>query len=451
MKRSLQTTSTEILRGGITVTLFKLSLPTITAFAFHTLFNFIDRLFISYVGEVEFAAIGMAFILQMVLIAIGVGLSIGTTSLVARFIGAGKRTDANRTASHALVLAACVYIPLGFLGPLFSEKFFLLIGTSAEMLPHVTGYADIILLGSAFQLFMMTGNGILRGEGNTIAPMRAMMTATLCNIILDPLLIFGPGFLPALGVKGAALATVASRAVGCIILARSLFGRGNLVRPSFRRFRFSRKYMKGIWGVGGPTTLATGANSIGLSIIFLLLRAYGDPAKAAFTMGFTYQQLALLPVIGLSSGILTMVGQNYGAGNMDRIRYVLTRGASFAVVGMAILTITYSLARYPLARVFVDGEEALAAGVLLLPILSLGFPFMATRAIVASAFQGLGMGMRSLTLSMLQMVFLSLPLAWLGDTLIGFPGIWVGLVSGHALSSMIGIAWIVHTWKTLSR
>ncbi len=450
MKNSLRTTSAQILQDRITVTLFKLSIPTITAFSFHTLFNFIDRLFLSYVGEVEFAAVGMAFILQMVLISIGVGFSIGTTSLVARYTGAGQRSDANRAASHALVLAGCVYVPIGFLGPLFSERFFQLIGTSAEMIPHVTGYTDIILVGAVFQLFMMTGNGILRGEGNTIAPMRAMMTATFINILLDPLLIFGPGPLPALGVKGAALATVTSRAMGCFVLYGSLFSRDNLVRPSFRRFKFSRGYIMGIWGVGGPTTLATLANSIGLSVIFILLKPYGDSAKAAFTMGFTYQQVALLPVVGISSGVLTMVGQNFGAGNIDRIRYIITRGTAVSVFGMAIVTTFYSLARYPLAKVFLSSPEVLEAGVLLLPILSLGYPFQAVRTIVASVFQGLGMGMRSLILSFLQMVILSLPLAMLGNVLIGFPGIWIGLVSGHALASLIGIAWIASTWKSLT-
>ena len=211
-----------ILNAPILATLVRLALPTTAAFVFQTLFNFVDRFYVSRLGEVPLAAVGMAFTLQSVLIAVGAGVGVGTSSIVARRIGAGRSEDARRHAEHSLLIALTAGILFALFGSLVSAPFFRLLGASQEMLPCVLEYINVILSGAIFIFITMVGNGILRGEGNTVTPMRIMLTGTLINIVLDPLLIFGIGPLPGYGVAGAAAATVLARVVSAILMLRSL-------------------------------------------------------------------------------------------------------------------------------------------------------------------------------------------------------------------------------------
>ncbi len=216
MRKTLKTTPAEIVEGKILKTLLKLSVPSILAFTFHTTFNFIDRFFVSRLGEIEFGALGMAFIVQSIILAIGSGTGIGISSLIARFIGAKKIDAANNAAEHTLVIILFLSVLVSGLGPLLTKPLFILLGASEIMLPYILSYINIILYGSIFQFFAMIGNGILRGEGNTVKPMQVMIAGTLVNLILDPILIFGLGPFPALGVRGAAISTVIGRAVSSI-------------------------------------------------------------------------------------------------------------------------------------------------------------------------------------------------------------------------------------------
>ncbi len=449
MPKSLKTSPERILGGKILPTLLRLSVPAIIAFTFHTTFNFVDRLFVSRLGAVELGALGMAFTVQSILIAIGSGTGVGASSLIARFIGAGKHERANNAAEHTLLVILGLSILFSVAGPLLSRPLFVLLGASEQMLPHVLGYINIILYGSLFQFFAMIGNGILRGEGNTVTPMRVMITGTLVNIVLDPLLIFGLGPFPALGVQGAAIATVTGRAVSCIVLASSLFGGKNLVVPELKTFRYEGSMIRGIFGVGGPTMVGQLANSLGLSLLFILLEPYGDMAKSAFTLGFTYQQVAVLPIIGIAQGTLTMTGQNFGARNSGRVIEMARKSLLFCVALMSAFAVIMIAGRGAFVRVFSKVEEVIRIGRSMLLIFALGFPFLAGRFILSSFFQGLGKGFTALLLN-LSYIILAVPLALLLSHAAGIEGIWSAVTLGNLSSSLIGIIFTIRTKRWLS-
>ena len=450
MQRGMKTRPKEILEGPILKVLLRLSVPSIIAFAFHTTFNFVDRLFVSRLGEVELGALGMAFTVQSVLLAIGSGTGIGASSLIARLIGSGKQKEANSAAEHVFLIIIGMSLLLTIAGPLLSRPVFILLGASEDMLPHILGYINIILFGSFFQFFAMIGNGILRGEGNMVKPMQVMLLGTAVNIVLDPVLIFGLGPIPALGVRGAAIATVTARAVSCLLLAVSLFGRRNIIQIMLRNFRYRAKYIKGIFAVGGPGIVSQLTMSLGLSLLFVLLRPFGDAAKTAFTMGFTYQQVAILPLLGIAQGVLTMTGQNYGAGNFHRVRAVVGRALLFAAGLMTAFGLLFIVAREPFVRVFTSDPNILSIGKTMMLIFSLGFPFLSGRIILSSFFQGLGMGFKALILNAAQMILFAIPLAILLSSLIGLPGIWTGMVVANTLTSLAGLLWTVSTARRLS-
>ena len=375
------------------------------------------------------------------LIGIGSGTGIGASSLIARFIGAGKKEQANNAAEHTLLIIMALSLIMTIIGPRLARPLFLLLGASEQMLPYILDYINIILYGSLFQFFSMIGNGILRGEGNTVTPMRVMVVGNLVNMVLDPLLIFGIGPLPALGVQGAALATVIGRAVSCIVLAASLFGKKNIVVLNMRAFRYQGAIIRGIFAVGGPTIVGQLSNSLGLFLLFFLLRPYGDMAKSAFTLGFTYQQVAILPIIGIAQGTLTMSGQNFGAGRIGRVRSVIQKSLLFCMGLMCVLALIMVLGRGAFVRVFSDVPEVIRIGRTMLLIFALGFPFLAARIILASFFQGLGRGFAAFVINFSYILLFAMPLALLLSWLIGLEGVWTGIVAGNLLSSVMGAIW----------
>jgi putative MATE family efflux protein len=449
MRKTLRTSPERILGGSILPTLLKLSGPAIIAFIFHTTFNFVDRLFVSRLGPVELGALGMAFTVQSILITIGSGTGIGASSLIARFIGAGKEEQANNAAEHSLLIILALALITTIFGPRLTRPLFLLLGASGQMLPYILSYINIVLYGSFFQFFSMIGNGILRGEGNTVIPMQVMVVGTLVNIALDPLLIFGIGPFPALGVQGAALATVIGRAVSCIVLATSLFGKRNLVVLNMQAFRYQGGIIGGIFAVGGPTIVGQLSNSLGLSLLFILLRPYGDMAKSAFTLGFTYQQVATLPIIGIAQGTLTMTGQNFGAGRIGRVKSIVGKSLLVCMGVMCAFALIMILGRGALVRVFSDVGEVIRIGKTMLTIFALGFPFLAARFILASFFQGLGKGFAAFVINFSYILIFAMPLALLLSRLIGIEGIWTGIVAGNLLSSILGAVWAAATSRRL--
>ena len=449
MRKTLRTRPEQILGGKILPTLLKLSVPAIIAFTFHTTFNFVDRLFVSRLGAIELGALGMAFTVQSILITIGSGTGIGASSLIARFIGAGKKDKANNTAEHTLLIILGLSLFFTILGPFLTRPLFVLLGASEQMLPYILSYINIVLYGSFFQFFAMIGNGILRGEGNTVTPMQVMILGTLVNIVLDPLLIFGIGPFPALGVQGAAIATVIGRAVSCILLTVSLFGKKNIVVLNMKAFRYQGSIVRGIFAVGGPTIFGQLSNSLGLSLLFILLRPYGDMAKSAFTLGFTYQQVAILPIIGIAQGSLTMTGQNFGAKEFQRVRAVIQKSLLFCMVLMSVFALVMIVGRGSLVRVFSDVAEVIRIGRSMLLIFALGFPFVAARFILSSFFQGLGKGFTAFVINFSYIILFAMPLALLLSRVIGIEGIWIGIVAGNLLSSVLGAVWAVVTGSRL--
>jgi putative MATE family efflux protein len=346
------------------------------------------------------------------------------------------------------VLLLAISFTIG--GLLVVRPFFEKMGASEVMLPYVLEYITVILYGAFFQFFAMIGNGMLRGEGDTVTPMLMMMFGTLVNIILDPLLIFGIGPFSRMGVQGAALATITAQAVSCVILIFSYIARRNVVKPTFKIFRIDKHLLAGILMVGGPAIIAQILQPVSMGLLFFLLKAYGDASKAALTMNITYQQLAILPVIGLAAGTLAMTGQNYGAKKFERIRSIAVRANMVSAILLIVVAAIFILGSTPFVRVFSKMPDVVAIGTTLLIIASLSLPFVGIRILTASMMQGMGMGFRSLTINISQ-VGLAIPLAWLMSFWLGINGIWWGLTVGNALSALVGSTWIWLTVRTLER
>jgi putative MATE family efflux protein len=336
-------------------------------------------------------------------------------------------------------------------GGLITEPFFRLLGASEVMLPFILEYINVILSGSIFIFISMVGSGILRGEGNTVTPTRVMLTGTLVNIILDPVLIFGLGPIPALGVAGAAAATVIARVVSALLFISSLLSPKNIIRVRPRIFLPQPDALSHIFGVGGPAIVTRLVNTLILSMIFILLRPFGDHVKAAFTIGFTYQQVAFMPLIGLGTAVLPMVGQNYGARKASRVERSIWSALLLGAGVSLVFTLTAVSLPLQLLGLFTDSPDVLSAGFLMLIFTALSFPFNSSRMISANCFQALGRGLSSMTVNLILFAATAFPVALFLTPRLAETGVWIGMFTGNLIAGIGGALWVGSVGRRLRR
>jgi len=436
-----------LLEGSILKHIIRLSWPMVIAFTFQTSFNFVDRFFVSRVGDIGTAAIGMAFLVQLILIALGSGLGVGVNSFIARNLGAKKTDAARETALHSIVLALAVGFTLTVVGLLLQRPIFTLLGASGQLLEMIIQYLTVILWFAPVVMLLMLGNNIFRGWGDTMLPMRFMLTGTFLNVALDPILILGWGPIPPMGIRGAAWATAIARSIAVLYLMSALFLHHKPVRLKFSEFKFNPEIVKGIFQVGLPSTLSQFLTSFAMGVIFVVLKPFGALAKAAYTISFTYEQLAFLPMIGVAQAVTTLTGHNFGAKKLDRVKETYRKGIMVSLAMMGVGTIAISLGPQFFARIFARSDEVLSLGSEALRITALGYVFFSFYLISIASFQGLGMGNQYLWANLLRLYLLQIPLAYLGAHIFQLRGVWMGLVAGTIISALTIFLWYLFVFR----
>lgn len=282
------------------------------------MFNLVDTFFISMLGTEELAAVSFTFPVTFTVISLAIGLGIGTSAVIAKALGANKVEEAKFDATIALLLSAVMVFLLSLFGFLMIEPIFKLLGAHAEVMPHIYDYMSIWFLGSVFLITPMIGNSVLRASGDTKTPSIIMGAAGLINAILDPLLIFGIGPFPELGVQGAAIASVIawSVAVGIIFYLLAVKKRLLSVSPGEQGVM---QAVKKILKIGFPAAGANMLTPIAMAVMTAIVATYGPEAVAAFGVGSRIESIASLVVLALSMTLPPFVSQNYGAQNYQRV------------------------------------------------------------------------------------------------------------------------------------
>ncbi len=434
-------TKYNLLEGSIVRPLFKLAAPMVIAFGFQTSFNFIDRYFVSRLGDVATAAIGMAFIIQLIIIAVGAGMGMGLNSFISRSLGAKREKNAISAALHNFILAISIGIVIAIIGLVIHKPIFKVLGAQGYLLQSISDYLTIFFFFAPIQLMAMMSNNIFRGWGDTVYPMKFMLTGTLLNIILDPILIFGWWVFPELGIKGAALATGISRFIALLYTFYVLLIRKNPTALRWSVFRFNWQIIRGIFQVGLPASIGQILTSLVLSLIFLILKPYGNDARAVYTIAFTYEMVAFLPVIGIGQAIAIMTGHNYGAEKYSRVKKIYFTGIKLAIGMMALVTVVISIDPELFAGIFAQSNTVLKEASIALRILAPGYLFNGIFLCTATSFQGLGLGNYQLGSTLIRMFIFLLPLAYLGSVLWSLNGVWIGILVANILVGGIMMLW----------
>ncbi len=434
--------------GPILKVLIKLALPIFAGMMFHLLYSIVDTIWISridlndpsYVGGT-----GMVFPILFLAIAIGSGILIGTSSLVARSIGEKNAHILNRTAESGLIMALVISILLITLGYIFDEQLINILGAKGDYYTHALEYFRFILPGMALMLIGNVFNGILQGEGLMDIVMRAMIIATLTNIILDPIFIF----LLKMEVKGAGLATVISQGVAAAYVVRFFFLKKTLAQVEWKLRNANLGIIKKIAAVGFPQT----AGHITMAVSFLFFNrivvSLDSLALTAFSICGRFDQVIIFPILAIASSMITMTGQNFGRKKFHRVENIWKIGlllTSGVVITLAAIMFIFAPVIYPF---FTNIDKVVWYAVRQTKVVEFTFIFAAIAILARSFFLAMGKPLPALLITVLRLAGIAIPMAYFYVYVLdlGIYGVWFGIITGNVSGSIISMVWINRTTK----
>lgn len=430
----------------MTKLILTMSLPAIFSMTIMAMYNVVDSIFIGQYSQEGLNATSLAYPLQMLLIAVAVGTGVGINSLVSRRLGEKNFEEANEVATHGLLLSFFSYAIFLVLGIVISRPFMMLYTTNENIIEYGTQYLTVVLCFSLFAIIEVTIEKTLQATGNMIFPMLFQLTGAVINIIFDPLLIFGIGPFPELGVTGAAVATVFGQFCSMIFALLIIFLKSHLIKIKFRKFKFSMKTVKNIYAVGFPSIIM---QSIG-SIMIVGLNGILAASEASVTvLGVYYklQSFVFMPCFGLNQGVMPIIGYNYGARNRKRVYSALKRGIIIGVIIMTLGTLAMWIIPEQLISMFGGTEELMKIGVPAFRIISLCFIPAAAGIIFTTLFQAVGKGMRSLIMSFARQLVLILPIAFIFSRIWGIGAVWYAFPIAEIFSLTIAICFFINLVK----
>ena len=430
----------------MTKLILTMSLPAIFSMTIMAMYNVVDSIFIGQYSQEGLNATSLAYPLQMLLIAVAVGTGVGINSLVSRRLGEKKFEEANEVATHGLLLSFFSYAIFLVLGIVISRPFMMLYTTNENIIEYGTQYLTVVLCFSLFAIIEVTIEKTLQATGDMIFPMLFQLTGAVINIIFDPLLIFGIGPFPELGVLGAAIATVFGQFCSMIFALLIIFLKSHMIKITFKNFKFSMQTIKNIYAVGFPSVIM---QSIG-SIMIVGLNGILASSEASVTvLGVYYklQSFVFMPCFGLNQGVMPIIGYNYGARNRKRVYSALKRGIIIGVIIMTLGTIAMWAIPEQLISMFGGTDELMKIGVPAFRIISLCFIPAAAGIIFTTLFQAVGKGIRSLIMSFARQLVLILPIAFIFSKIWGLGTVWYAFPIAEIFSLAIAIGFFINLVK----
>jgi len=417
-----------------------LSWPMIVSMVFSTLLNFVDFFFVGGLGPNALAAVQLSFPIFFLIIALGSGISIGTTALIAKRLGEKNKLWAEEAGMHSLLLAFLVSLVFTAM-VLFIDPISHSLGGSPEVAHLAADYMSIIFAGSSIFLLGFAMIAILQSQGETKLIMKLSIAYTLINIILNPIFIYTLG----MGIKGSAIATVISEAFALVVYVWHIIARKKTflqIRP--KEFIYTPQIFKNILKVGLPAAVAEIGLSIAVFGINLILSGFGDSAISAYGVGFRLDSLAILPILGLGAGTITMVGYFRGAKDYAGARRVYRVAIKTSLIFTVAIGALMFMLSWVVPHMFTKDAAVLSMATGYLQIIAFSYPFIGIAIVLSSAFQGLGRGLPSLVITMARAILIALPVAYYlaYHTPLGVTGAWVGLLASSVFSSLAAFVWI---------
>ena len=419
--------------------LITMSLPMILSMLVQALYNIVDSIFVAQLSEDALTAVSLAFPIQNLMIAVAAGTGVGINALLSKSLGERKFDAANRIARNGILLGILSSIVFAIAGLFGSRLFFEVQTSDPEIIKYGTDYMSVITIASVGIFMQVTFERLMQSTGKTIYNMIIQGTGAIINIILDPILIFGWFGLPAMGVLGAAVATVTGQIVAAILGAVLNHKFNKEIHISMRGFKPCGKTIGAIYKIGVPSILMQSIGSVTTFGINNILLMFSSTAATVFGVYFKLQSFIFMPVFGLTNGIIPIVAYNYGARNKKRIYQTMKLGAALAIGIMFVGMLVFQIFPEMLLRLFDASSHMLEIGVPALRIISLCFVFAGFCIVCSSIFQALGNGIYSLIMSIARQLVVILPVAYAFAMLIGLEAVWFSYPIAEIASVLVCI------------
>lgn len=412
LKQAVRGSHHDYTSGSIGRAIFLLAVPMVLEMVMESVFAIVDVFVVSRVGSDAIATVGLTESMLTIIYAVAIGLSIGATAVVARRIGEQDREAAARAAVQAIVIALLASAPLAIVGIIFAKPLLELMGASPWILENGVTYTRI-MLGSAPIIFLLfLNNAIFRGAGDAAVAMRVLWLANGLNIVLGPILVFGLGPFPRMGVAGAALATALGRGTGVVFQLRCLLRSAGRIEVRRRHLRLEPPTLITMLRLSGSGMVQIMIGMTSWLLLVRILSGFGSAVVAGYTIAIRMVIFALLPSWGLANAAATLMGQNLGAQHPDRARSAVWTACRWNMVFLGIVGLFFFSFAEPLVAFFSRETEVHAVGVACLRIVSTGFVFYALGMVLSQAFNGAGDTWTPTLINVLCYWMVELPLAW---------------------------------------
>jgi len=444
----MKNTRAKLIDGHIGKLLIKLTAPMIVGMLGMVAFNLVDTFFVGRLGATQLAALSFTFPVILVVNSIALGVGMGASAIISRAIGEGDTYKVRRITTDGLLLAVVlvfifVIIGLSTIGPLFK-----LLGATPQVLPYIKQYMGIWYYGMFFVLIPMVGNNAIRATGDTKTPSAIMIVAVIMNFIMDPMLIFGLGPFPALGIRGAAISTVIARFSASVAATWVLVHRDRMVTFERTPFREIFASWKSILFIGIPIAGARMILPVSVGVMTRIISVYGPKAVAGFGVASRIEFFALAVIRALSSVFGPFIGQNLGAKLFDRVKRGLRLAELFSLVwGFGTFIVLFIFAR-PIAGIFNKDPLVTETIIKYLSIVPFGYGLQGVLLLCNVSLNVLQKPFHAAGLVTVQMFVLYIPLAYLGVQILQIQGAFIGITISYCISGVIAHFYtVVHIKK----
>jgi putative MATE family efflux protein len=401
--------------GGMNRAILLLAIPMILEMCLESVFAVVDIYFVNRLGTDQVSIVGLTEAVITIVYSVGIGLSTAATAVVARRVGEKNNEGASKAAVQSIYVALAITVVLSVIGAVFSRQILELMGAEPQAIETGIGYTRLMLGGCGVIILLFLINGIFRGAGDASMAMKSLWLANACNIILCPVLIFGFGPIPAMGILGAALATTIGRGIGVVYqLYHLLSGSKGLLRLKDYYNIIEWPIVKSIVSIASPATLQFIIQSASWIFLAAIVARGGNDASAGYQTAIRLVVFFILPAWGLSNAAATLVGQNLGAGKPDRAEKSVLTIARYNAVFMLVVTLFFLLLAEPLIGIFITdrSQEAYSVAVEALRVISTGYVFYGVGMVMMQAFSGAGDTRTPTWISLFGFWFFQVPLAW---------------------------------------
>ena len=428
-----------------------MSVPMMVSMFIQALYNVVDSMFVAKISEEALAAVSLAYPMQNIITAIGVGTGVGITALVPASLGRGDQEMAERAANVQNFLSLCYSVVFVFTGLIFTDVYYTMQTKDQAIISAGVSYLRIICLVSVGAFFGQGLEKLLVATGNSALSMISQATGAVMNIILDPLLIFGVGPFPEMGVAGAAAATVIGQIAAAILALIFNIRKNTALRFSLQKMLPRAKILENIFAVGLPSMITVGLSSAMSYCINQIFLAVGTTATAAFGIWLKLQNFGYMPVYGLNNGSISILSYNSGAGRLDRVHATLKLALRIGVAVSVAVMLLYMLCARPLLGMFNASENMYSIGMTAIRICSISIPFGACTLVLSSSFQSLGRSRNTLFVNVCRQLVVLVPIAWLLSLSGDIRLIWSAFPIAEAATMVIAMALSHRLMKRLNQ